>query len=216
MSKIHFSSQTLTLNPEGTAFWHEESMLIVADLCLSAPVPRSLFQSFHDNREILERLEKAVRSSGASRILFLGSGLGSQGREDLGLTEIDMVEDICAEFQAIWVHEDHNGWIPSRANLCEVFTLGGLTFRHKAMPGATFEISGCLNPETEVMQKGRLVKCSCFVEDGLKLILPGFCSVSGGTNASHYSVASNFPGGHSLHAVEMNIVRPLTSSKKAA
>jgi metallophosphoesterase superfamily enzyme len=212
--RIDFAGQSLTLCPEGTVYWAAESMLVVADLHLERAVPpggRRLFLQPHDTRETLARLKRAVRVSGASRLLFLGDSFrDAEGPESLGLAERDMLEDMCGALQAIWVHGAQGGWVPPRARSCGVFSLGGLTFRHEASPDAVGEISGYLHPLAGTLQQdGCEDNRRCFVEDGRKLVMPSFGDFTNGTDVRDPAFAAHFPRGFTAHVLGMEKIDSL-------
>ena len=113
MTQIEFAGHGFSMSPEGTLYWHAEHMLVVADLHLekgSHFAMRGQFLPPYDTRETLERLERAIKNSSASRILFLGDSFhDATGPERMSYTERDMLEDMCGALQAIWVQGNHDG-----------------------------------------------------------------------------------------------------------
>ncbi len=221
MTKIDFSGHRLTLSPEGALYWPAESMLVVSDLCLEKEGPcamRGRFLPSSDTRETLERLERAVAMSGASRILFLGdSFLDADGPDRLGLAERDCLEDICGALQAIWVQRNNGGgWVPPRARPCEVFALGGLTFRHEASRHGHGEISGHFHPCVEMPDAGGIAHSRCFIEDGRKMVMPSFGAFTGGLDVREPAIAAHFPGGFTVHVLGMEKIHTLPTERLVA
>jgi DNA ligase-associated metallophosphoesterase len=221
MCQIEFSGHHFTLNTDGAMYWREESMLIVSDLHLekgSHFAAKGQFLPPYDTRETLERLERCIGSTNASRILFLGDSFhDADGPDRMGLTERDMLEDICAAMQAIWVQGNHDGaWVPAHARQCEVFSLGGLTFRHEATPGGQAEISGHFHPCAEISHKGGTVRRRCFIEDGRKMILPSFGTYTGGLDVLSPVIAAHFASVFNVHVLGLEKIYSLPAERLAA
>ncbi len=196
-------------------------MLVVSDLHLekgSHFAMRGQFLPPYDSRETLERLCRIVDSSSASRLLLLGDSFhDTAAHERLSFSEQDLLEDICAARQTIWVQGNHDGsYVPARAQSCEVFSLGGLTFRHEARPGAVAEISGHFHPCAEINHKGGFVRKRCFIEDGAKLVLPAFGAYTGGMDVRHESIAGHFSGSYRVHIMGLDKIYTLTGERLAA
>ncbi len=221
MARIKFSGHHFTLSPEGTLYWHEESMLVVSDLHLekgSCSGLRGQLPPSYDSRETLERLARIVENTPASRILFLGDTFhDAQAHERLSFSEQDLLEDICGARRTVWVHGSHGGaYVPGRVQSCGVFSLSGLTFRHEATQDGSGEVSGRFHPCAEISHKGSLVRKPCFIEDGRKMILPAFGAYAGGMDARHESIALHFPQGCRVHVMGLEKIHTLDGGRAAA
>lgn len=209
------------MSPEGALYWHAEHMLIVADLHLekgSHFAMRGQFLPPYDTRETLERLERAIRNSGASRILFLGDSFhDATGPDRMSYTERDMLEDMCGALQAIWVQGNHDGaYVPRGARQCEVFSLSGITFRHQATDDGHHEISGHFHPCAEIAHKGAVMRRRCFIEDGRKMILPSFGAFTGGLDVKADPIAEHFLGLFNVHVLGLEKVYSVPADRLAA
>ena len=73
--------------------------------------------------------------------------------------------------------------------------IGKLTFRHQAVPGTTYEISGHFHPKASIPARGATVSRPCFVTDGRRVILPALGAYTGGLDVHDRAIAGLFPRG---------------------
>ena len=58
------------------------------------------------------------------------------------------------------------------------------------------EIAGHLHPAASVAQRGRRIRCRCFIADGRRIIMPAFGSYTGALNISAEAFAGLFDDFH--------------------
>jgi hypothetical protein len=65
-------------------------------------------------------------------------------------------------------------------------TLGPVTLRHapKRLAQEEMEIAGHLHPAASVAQRGRRIRCRCFIADCRRIIMPAFGSYTGALSIS--------------------------------
>lgn len=194
--KITFAGHDFLLHPSGTLFWPGQSLLVVSDVHLekgSHFAERGFFLPPYDSHETLERLHKAIVELSPQRLLILGDCFHDKnGHARLPANERALFDSLL-RYNPIWIVGNHDGdFVPEGFEAHEVFELNGISFRHEASMTSAPEISGHFHPKVDLLHKGAFISRPCFVEDGVKMILPSFGAYTGGLSIGHNSIARHF------------------------
>lgn len=194
--KITFAGHNFLLHPSGTLFWPEQSLLVVSDVHLekgSHFAERGFFLPPYDSHETLERLHKTLLELSPKRLLILGDCFhDKKGHARLPKKERALFDELLS-YSPIWIVGNHDGdFVPEGFDAYETFELGGISFRHEAAKDSGPEISGHFHPKIDLVHKGAFISRPCFVEDGVKMILPSFGAYTGGLSIGHKSIAQHF------------------------
>lgn len=185
---IRLNGALLLPDPSGALVWPDRSLLAVADLHLekgSAFARRGRMLPPYDTRATLDALEEALRRVRPARVLCLGDSFHDRGAaERLDPEERARLRRLTDSLDWLWVTGNHDPQPPEGlgGRSAAEADIGGLVFRHEAVPGATGELSGHFHPAAVVQVPGRRVRGRCFATDGAKLILPSFGAFTGGLN----------------------------------
>lgn len=160
--------------------------LVVSDLHLekgAAFARRNMHLPPWDTAATLARLGAAMARYNPGRVISLGDsfhdGQGAAAMPDLfraGLAAL------MAGREWIWIAGNHDPRPPENLGglSADNFSLGALTFRHepsrRPTPG---EVAGHLHPAATVILRGHPVRRACFVEDGVRLVMPAFGAFTG-------------------------------------
>lgn len=177
----------LAVDRAGVLWWPARSTLIVADLHLekgTALAARSgqLIPPY-DTAATLARLASVCAAYQPARVIALGDSFHDPGAIDrLGEADRARLTALVAATDWIWVEGNHDPapYGPWGGTVESVVTLGPLTFRHEAVPGAIGEVSGHFHPKTAVRVRDKRVGARCFAHDTERLILPAFGAYTGG------------------------------------
>ncbi|MBP2297877.1 ligase-associated DNA damage response endonuclease PdeM [Azospirillum picis] len=178
----------LLADPTGALLWPAQGVLAVADLHLekgSAFAARGRMLPPYDTRATLERLAGLVARERPACVLCLGDSFHDRrASERMDPADVDRLRTLTATADWVWITGNHDPEPPQGfgGRVVADLTIGPLTFRHEARPGAVGELSGHLHPAAAVALGGRRVRERCFAHDGAKLILPAFGSFTGGLN----------------------------------
>lgn len=195
--KLEIEGQTLWLNPSGTLYWEEPSMLLVADLHLGRetvlqksgrPMPQG------STGETLQRLRDQVEMHSPQTLLILGDFI--HARSALTPEIVSQIENALnqmAKVHIILVEGNHDRG--SRKILAQLpiqmvkppllippfWMLHDLEEEQKlistALPENRFSFSGHLHPAVKIPQTGDVIKC--FYRRAAGLILPSFGELTG-------------------------------------
>ena len=195
--EVSIGGQRIVLMPQRCALWVEAATLILADLHLGkletiaatgAPMPRGLLEAE------LARLVSAVQQSGARRVLVLGDFLHAR----IGATEL-----VCDAFAAARekmgvrvevVPGNHDRGLARVSDRCGVRVLGDVVnegpfvFTHDALTlegdarGGRGRVvwAGHEHPAVVLRRKSERIKLPAFVVGQGEVIVPAFCSFTGG------------------------------------
>jgi DNA ligase-associated metallophosphoesterase len=181
-----FADTPLSALPSGALHWPEQRVLCVSDLHLGKsermarrtgrPIPP------YDVRDTLTRLEADLTHSRARIVICLGDSF-----DDLlaarSLTEDEMlwIARLQAGRRWIWIEGNHDpGPIEFAGEHLRSVTLGPLSFRHIAEPGAASEVSGHYHPKVRLPLRGKTISRPAFLYDDTRLILPAYGTYTGG------------------------------------
>ncbi|PWC36360.1 ligase-associated DNA damage response endonuclease PdeM [Azospirillum sp. TSO35-2] len=178
----------LLADASGALLWPAEGVLAVADLHLekgSAFAARGRMLPPYDTQATLERLGALIARDRPARVLCLGDSFHDRrAAERMDPADVERLRGLTAAADWVWITGNHDPDPPQGlgGRVVAELTLGPLTFRHEAQPGAVGELSGHLHPAAALALGGRRVRERCFAQDGAKLILPAFGSFTGGLN----------------------------------
>lgn len=187
---LAFADTRLVLDSDGSLFWPDEQALIVADLHFekgSAFAARGIFLPPYDTRATLDALSDAMNRHRPRRVICLGDSFhDGRAGERMGSEDADRLNAMTrSAADWLWITGNHDPVPPVDlgGRIAPEEKLGPMVLRHKAVPGATFELSGHLHPSAALRVAGRRIRDRCFVTDGIKLILPSFGAFTGGLSA---------------------------------
>lgn len=199
--KVTFGGHDVFLHPSGAMYWPAESLLVVSDMHLekgSHFALKGFFLPPYDSHHTLSMLLEVIRLVDPSRLLFLGDAFHDEkGHARLGNDERALFDSLVS-LKPVWIHGNHDrGFVPPGFDGMEQYELRGLVFRHEATQTGRNEISGHFHPKVEVGRSG----CPCFIENGVKMIMPAFGAYTGGLFVSHPAIAAHMPGNPCIYAL---------------
>ena len=204
--RLSFGGHDFILHPAGALLWPARHMVVVADLHLEKSshfARRGYFLPPYDSRDTLQRLIELAAETGSRQIMVLGDGFHDNKGHDRLTPAEKILFDRLAAYDLLWIRGNHDSdFAPFGRPALDVFTEGGLIFRHEARASeAGPEITGHFHPKIEIAHKGGFLSCRCFIEDGRKLILPAFGAYAGGLAVSENSIQSLFAGQKRCYAL---------------
>ncbi len=177
--------------------------LLVADLHLekaSNIARRGVHLPPYDTRASLAQLERTLAGCEAERVIFLGDSF----HDDEAIARIDaddltQLQRLTARIETIWITGNHDPNPPAEAGgrIVSEVNLGPLLLRHEPrhVPEGSFEVAGHLHPAASVSQRGRHIRCKCFIGNGRQLVMPAFGSFTGSLSISAEPFQQLFVGG---------------------
>lgn len=179
----------LVPNADGTLYWSDEKMLIVADLHFekgSAYARHGTFLPPYDTAATLLRLARRIALCDPAIVVTLGDNFHDrQGAARLTIEDREMILTLQKRREWIWINGNHDPEPQEgmEGEWCKTLSCGPLTFRHEPTVGAARgELAGHLHPAARVRGKKGSVRRPCFAGDGERLILPAFGAMTGGLN----------------------------------
>lgn len=170
----------------GALYWPEQRLLCVSDLHFgkSERIARRGGAALppYETRETLERLEQDLNRTGVEVVICLGDSFDDLGAA-MALPEAERlwITRLQAGRRWIWIEGNHDpGPVDLGGSHLSELTIGALTFRHIALPGATGEVSGHYHPKARVNARGRSISRPAFLMDHDRLILPAYGTYTGG------------------------------------
>jgi len=181
-----FADAALVALPSGALWWADQDLLCVSDLHFgkSERMARRGGPMLppYEVLETLDRLSADIAATGAAHVLCLGDSFDDlAAARDMDPMLTDRLSSLIAGRQWTWIEGNHDpGPVDLGGTHRAALTLGGLTFRHIATPGAHAEISGHYHPKARLSVRGRTLSRRCFLLDAERLILPAFGTYTGG------------------------------------
>ncbi|MET0181260.1 MAG: ligase-associated DNA damage response endonuclease PdeM, partial [Caulobacterales bacterium] len=177
----------VTALPCGGLWLAESRTLIVSDLHLekaSSFARRGQMLPPYDTRATLSRLEAAMKTQGAARVVSLGDSFHDVGGPDrMDDADRERLKSLVTAVEWVWIEGNHDPEIPDALGgvVTDEIVIDALTLRHapkrNAAPG---EIAGHLHPCAKVFGRGRSVRARCFATDGARLVMPAYGAFTGG------------------------------------
>lgn len=190
MVPLSFAGQNFVIIDRAALYWPDEGALFVADLHFEKAswyARRGQMLPPYDSAATLDRLERALGTSGATSLWCLGDNFhDSDGASRLDPALAARLERLSARVAVHWITGNHDSVLERGfgGRVADEAALGGLALRHKAESRASVpELSGHFHPRLRVRLRGRGVSRPCFVRCNDRLILPAFGSLTGGLDA---------------------------------
>lgn len=183
---IPLAGVELNALPSGALWWPDEGLICVSDLHLgkSERIARRGGPALppYENLDTLTRLSDDIDRTQARRVICLGDSFDDLGAAiALPNEHRDWITRLQAGRDWIWVEGNHDpGPIDLGGTHRSEVTIGPLTFRHIAVPGARGEISGHYHPKLHLNARGRRLSRPVFLFDSNRLILPAYGTYTGG------------------------------------
>ncbi len=176
----------------GALYIPEFKTLLVADLHLekgSSLARRGVHLPPYDTRESLSQLRSVVVSVEPAQVIFLGDSFHDGGaRERIDASDLTALRAITSRQQTIWITGNHDPAPPGDigGTIADEVALGPIMLRHqpKKLADGEMEIAGHLHPAASVEQRGRRIRCRCFIADQHRIIMPAFGSYTGAMNVT--------------------------------
>lgn len=176
----------------GALFIPDFKTLLVADLHLekgSSLARRGVHLPPYDTRESLSQLRSVIVAVEPAQVVFLGDSFHDSGaRERIDASDLAALRAIAARQQTIWITGNHDPAPPEDIGgmIAEEVALGPIMLRHqpRALADCEMEIAGHLHPAAAIVQRGRSIRCRCFIGDQRRLIMPAFGSYTGAMNVT--------------------------------
>ena len=176
----------------GALFVPDLQTLLVADLHLekaSNMARRGVHLPPYDTRASLTQLQTVIKATQPQQLIFLGDSFhDNEARERIDEADLATLRDMTERVQTVWITGNHDSLPPTDigGRIVEEVVLGSITLRHepKDLEDGEFEIAGHLHPGGGVSQRGRYIRCKCFIGNASRLIMPAFGSFTGGLSVS--------------------------------
>ncbi len=176
----------------GALYVPEFKALLVADLHLekgSSLAKRGVHLPPYDTRESLVQLLSVMTAVNPEQLIFLGDSFhDGEARLRIDGDDLKTLRAITSERHTIWITGNHDPAPPGDIGgiiMTEV-ALGPVTLRHQPqrLSAHEMEIAGHLHPAASVAQRGRHIRCRCFIANDRRIIMPAFGSYTGALNVS--------------------------------
>jgi uncharacterized protein len=198
-AEIKVADVTLVADPDGTLYWPEQNLLLVADLHLekgSSFARRGILLPPYDTAATLARLAHAVSHYQPNTIVTLGDNFhDGDGAARMADTDRAVLRGLQHGRDWVWITGNHDPEpMPGIGGVfAATLALGPLLFRHEpSRDAAAGEIAGHLHPLACIAQRGRAVRRRCFAADGKRMVMPAFGSYAGGLNIRDRAFAGLF------------------------
>jgi uncharacterized protein len=195
LSKEHrISLAGLDFMPDlsGALYVPDFKTLLVADLHLekaSNMARRGVHLPPYDTRASLTQLQAVTAAIQPQQMIFLGDSFhDNEARDRIDEADLAMLRAMTERVQTVWITGNHDPLPPTDVGgrIVKEVALGSITLRH--VPGdlkeGEFEIAGHLHPGAGVSQRGRHIRCKCFIGNASRVIMPAFGSFTGGLSVS--------------------------------
>lgn len=204
---VRVMSEHCVLRCSGALWLPEFGTLIAGDLHLekgSAFAARGQMLPPYDSRATLDRLEAEIADLKPDRVVLLGDSFhDSKSIGRMAADDRERLDRLAFGRDWVWLEGNHDREALNAADAEAVsrlpgrivgdLRLGALFLTHEPMPEAEDgEVAGHLHPCARVVAHARMVRRSCFVTDGRRLILPAFGAFTGGLNVLDPAISGLF------------------------
>lgn len=214
-----FAGTDLLALPSGALWWPQERLLVVSDLHMGKARRPARFGGAllppYELTETLSALDRDIARTRPGTVACLGDSF-----DDIhaGIELPDQAADWIARMMAgrcwIWIEGNHDpGPVAIGGEHLAELRLGGLVFRHIALPdaGTAPEVSGHYHPKLRLAGQS----FRCFLLGKGRLVLPAFGSFTGGLYCDDRAFSALFPsGGLAITAGKSMRVLPFPSIGK--
>ena len=225
LSRVHtISVGGLAFIPDlsGALYAPEFETLLVADLHLekgTSLARRGVHLPPYDSRESLRQLSAVLAALKPARLVFLGDSFhDSEARSRIDAGDLATLRAMTAAHQVIWITGNHDPAPPADlgGTIADTVQLGPVTLRHepRSLAEGEFEIAGHLHPAAAVAQRGRRIRCRCFVGNRRRIVMPAFGSYTGALSVAAAPFAALFDdfevwmiGGRAIHRFPSHRIR---------
>lgn len=185
--RITLAGMDMIPDLSGALYVPDFAALLVADLHLekgTSLAGRGIHLPPYDTRESLGQLAAVMAGTAPRRLIFLGDSFHDEtARERIDARDLADLRAIANAVETFWITGNHDPVPPGDVggSIHEEMALGGITLRHEpqALADGMSEIAGHLHPGATVHQRGRRIRCRCFIGDHRRLIMPAFGSYTG-------------------------------------
>jgi DNA ligase-associated metallophosphoesterase len=187
----------------GALYIPEFDALLVADLHLekaSSLARRGVHLPPYDTRATLEHLSFSLAASRPKRLILLGDSFhDDEAHRRIDTSDIAELARLTRGIDIIWLAGNHDPSPPETlgGHYADEIALGPITLRHIPGPlsGEEIEIAGHLHPSASLEQRGRSLRCKCFVGHERRLVMPAYGSFTGSLSVSAAPFQAIFPDG---------------------
>jgi DNA ligase-associated metallophosphoesterase len=173
----------------------------------------------YENTETLARLDAEIEVLDPACVIALGDSFDDDACADrLDDATRTRIDKLITERRWIWITGNHDP-APSGfgGEVAEAVTLGPLTLRHIAEPGAQGEVSGHYHPKASLRIRGRRIARKCFLVSDARIVMPAFGAFTGGLDVFDPAFAPLFDGEASVVLTGNRAVAlPLKHLRRAA
>ena len=195
-AELTVNGARLIADVSGALYWPAGKALIIADLHFekaSAYAARGVALPPYDTSATLARLEAAVAAYQPEKLVSLGDTFHDDGwQQRMSGPDMARLQKLAAAQETIWITGNHDPTPPSglagtAADHLRLQYDGALTLRHEPMPRSAVdfeagELAGHLHPSGKIRQRGRNLRCRCFIADASRAVLPAFGALTGSLN----------------------------------
>ena len=204
---VRVMGELCVLRCSGALWLPAHGTLVAGDLHLekgSAFAARGQMLPPYDSRATLDRLEAEIAELKPDRVVLLGDSFhDSRSIGRMAADDRTRLDRLAFGRDWVWLEGNHDREALTAADADSVsrlpgrvvgdLRLGPLFLTHEPMPEAEDgEVAGHLHPCARIVAHARMVRRSCFVTDGRRLILPAFGAFTGGLNVLDAAIAGLF------------------------
>jgi uncharacterized protein len=199
MLPLLLNGEQVHLSPQGSLWWPEHRLLVVADMHLekgSSFAVRGQMLPPYDSAATLAKLAALVAQLCPLSLIALGDSFHDIHAGERLVPELrQTLHGLAGGLRMIWITGNHDPELPEDlpGERHDVFCVGGLSFRHEPQAGVQAgEVAGHLHPVAKVANAKGRVRARAFISDGARLILPAFGAYAGGLNCRDQAISSLF------------------------
>lgn len=180
----------------GALHWPDRGVLVVSDLHLGRAERMARrggpLLPPYETDDTLSRLAADIDATRPAHVIALGDSFDDRAAaEGLSAAQHARLASLMAGRIWDWVEGNHDpGPLDLPGTHRAEVTLGPLTLRHIAQPGAVGEVSGHYHPKARLSLRGARVARACFLIDAARVILPAYGTYTGGLATDAEALAS--------------------------
>lgn len=218
MKAIKFFGHEFVLHPCGLLIWPQENLAVVSDLHLEKAsyfAQRGQFLPPHESYETLRDLSHNLEFCGVKKVILLGDSFhDSSGYDRLDDQSYAALENLNKDFELIWITGNHDrDFVPKGARITSDLRIQNIIFRHETVEDAQGEISGHFHPKARLTLRGQTINKPCFIEDGIRMIMPAYGTLTGGLDITKPPINRIFQKNFIAHILGKNQIYSIPSTK---